>query len=213
MINKTYKSQNNSDYYGENAFSPLRIESITEQLRLICNSGYKNILEIGIGNGFLKKCFSLYPDIHHVTLDIDKNLCPDYIGSVTNMPFEENQFDLVVCGQVLEHLPFSDFLPSLKEIRRVARYQAIISLPDNRRRFVLEICLPPWGWFQYEWNMSRRRYKRKFFDFKGVHYWEIGYKGTSGKEIDQKIKEAGFTIEKKYRLRKYSWHCFYILRP
>jgi SAM-dependent methyltransferase len=213
MTNKKDKPQNTADYYGKTAFHPLRIESMTEQLRQICYSGYTNILEIGVGNGFLKRCLSSFPEINHKTLDIDKNLCPDYVGSVTNMPFEDNQFDLVVCGQVLEHLPFSDFLPSLKEIRRVARYEAIISLPDNRRRYALAVFFPRWGWFQHEWNLSRQCYKQKIFEFNGSHHWEIGYKGTSGRDIEQKIREAGFTIEKKYRLKKHSWHCFYILRP
>ncbi|MHC4083583.1 MAG: class I SAM-dependent methyltransferase [Planctomycetota bacterium] len=205
--------QVSSDCYEKHAFHPLRIESITEQLRQICYTGYTNILEIGVGKGFLKHCFKLFPQILHTTVDIAEDLSPDYIGSVTNMPFEDKQFDVVVCGQVLEHLPFRDFLPSLKEIRRIVRHKAIISLPDKRRHFGVAVCLARFGWFRCEWNPSRRSYTRREFKFAGEHYWEIGCKGTLGKDVLKKIKEAGFKIEKQYRLYKHPWHCFFILRP
>lgn len=208
-----YIQQVSADFYEKHAFHPLRIESITEQLRQICYTGYTNILEIGVGKGFLKHCFKLFPQISHTTVDIAEDLSPDYIASVMNMPFEDKQFDVVVCGQVLEHLPFTDFLPALREIRRVAQHKVIISLPDKRRRFGFAVCLARFGWFRCEWNFSRRSYTRRKFKFTGEHYWEIGCKGTLGKDVVKKITEAGYHIEKQYRLWKHSWHCFFILRP
>jgi len=38
---------------------------------------------------------------------------------VTQMPFENNKYQLTVCCQVLERLPFTEFLPALKQVRRV----------------------------------------------------------------------------------------------
>lgn len=210
---KIYKPQVTAEVYEKDAFHPIRIESITEQLRQICYSGYTNILEIGIGKGFLKHCFKLFPQISHTTLDIAEDLHPDYVGSVTNMPFEDSQFDVVVCGQVLEHLPFADFLPALKEIKRVARHKAIVSLPDKRRHFGVAVCLVRFGWFRFEWNPARRRHAQREFKFDGEHYWEIGCKGTLGKDVLRNIKQAGFKIEKQFRLWRHPWHCFFILRP
>lgn len=207
-----YKRQVTADLYEKHGFDPLRIESITEQLRQICYTGYRNILEIGCAGGFLRHCFKLFPQISHVTLDIAEELSPDYVGSVTEMPFEDNQFDLVACGEVLEHLPFVDFLSAMKEIRRVARHKAIISLPDRRRHFGLAFCLARFGWFVFEWNPARRCYARKEYEFDGQHYWEIGCKGTMAKDVVRKIKQAGFKIEKQYRLWEHPWHCFFVLR-
>ena len=169
-IHRTNAPQVAASIYEKQAFHPLRIESITEQLRQICYSGYTNILEIGVGKGFLRHCFKLFPQISHTTVDIAEDLSPDYIASVTNMPFEDKQFDVVVCGQVLEHLPFRDFLPSLKEIRHVARHKVIISLPDKRRHFGIAVCFARFGWFRREWNPERRRHARNEFEFKGEHY-------------------------------------------
>jgi 2-polyprenyl-3-methyl-5-hydroxy-6-metoxy-1,4-benzoquinol methylase len=100
MMDREHQPQVPADCYTKNAFHPLRIESITEQLRQICYAGCTNILEIGVGVGFLKHCLKLFPQILHTTIDIAEDLHPDYIGSVTDIPFEDKRFDIVVCGQV-----------------------------------------------------------------------------------------------------------------
>ncbi len=212
-MNHPPKPQVTADRYEEHAFHPLRIESITEQLRQICYSGYTNILEIGVGIGFLRHCFKLFPQISHTTVDIAEDLHPDYVGSVTDMPFEDKQFELTVCGQVLEHLPFTEFLPALNEIRRVTRHRVILSLSDVRRRLGFGFCLPRIGWFHSEWSPARWRRARQTLRFEGEHYWEIGYRGTLRRHVVGRIKQAGFVIEKQYRLFRHPWHSFFILRP
>jgi SAM-dependent methyltransferase len=212
-MDRTHESQVTADCYKKHAFHPLRIESVTEQLRQICYSGYTNILEIGIGVGFLRHCFKLFPQVSHTTIDIAEDLHPDFVGSVTRMPFGDKQFDVTVCAQVLEHLPFTEFLPALNEIRRVTRHRVIMSLPDARRHFGIGLCLARLGWFHHEWNPARRRLARQTLRFEGEHYWEIGYKGTLGRDVVGRIRQAGFKMERQYRLFRHPWHCFFILRP
>jgi SAM-dependent methyltransferase len=207
-----YKAQVSADHYNKHDFDSLQIESITEQLRQICFSGYTNVLEIGVGNGFLRHCLSFFSQINYTSVDIAEDLCPDYICSVLEMPFEENQFDLIICCEVLEHLRFEDFLPALKEIRRVTKNKAIISLPDLTRHFGIALRLARFGWFKFDWNQSRGCYARKEYEFNGEHYWEIGFKNALPKDVIKMIKAAGFNIEKQFRLRKNPWHRFFILR-
>jgi len=211
-MRKEYNPRLTIEGYQKHAFDPLRIESVTEQLRQISYSGYRTVLEIGIAGGFLRHCFKLFPQISHTTLDIAESLSPDYVGSVTHMPFGDKQFDVVVCCEVLEHLPFTNFLTALKEIRRVARHKAIISLPDRTRRFGIAICLARFGWFRFEWNPSRWENAHDKLKFNGEHYWEIGCKGSLPRDVVWNIKRAGFKIEKQYRLWKHAWHRFFILR-
>ena len=39
---------------------------------------------------------------------------------IENLPFEDNSFDLVLCCEVLEHLPDDIYQDALKEIQRVS---------------------------------------------------------------------------------------------
>ena len=88
-----------------------------------------NMLEVGIGNGFLHRYLrSRGIDVH--TLDIDERLGPDTVGSVLDLPFEQGSFDLVCCFETLEHLPWESFEPALRELRRVGRRWVLLSLPD-----------------------------------------------------------------------------------
>ena len=184
---------------------------MTEQLRQICYSGCTNILEVGIGKGLLKHFLKPFPQINHTGIDIATDLNPDVVGSVTEMPFKNNQFDMVMCGQVLEHLPFSLFPKALSEIRRVSSHKAIISLPDKRRHFGFAICFARYGWKNFEWNPARLKNLLRTFEFTGSHYWEIGCKNsTNGKNISC-MKNTGFVIEQQYRLQKHAWHCFFLL--
>jgi SAM-dependent methyltransferase len=202
----------NREIYLACAFDALRIESITEQLRQVCYSGYTNILEIGVGAGFLRHCLKFFPQVSHTTIDIAGDLSPDYVGSVTRMPFKDKQFDLILCCEVLEHMPFTDFLPALREMRRVARHRVILSLPDRTRHFGVAVCLARLGWVVLEWNPNRRAYAtRKLVSETGHHYWEIGCKKTLARDVTRAIREAGFRIEKQYRLPKHAWHRFFIL--
>lgn len=206
-----YNAQVSAKHYKKHEFDSLRIESITEQLKQICFSGYTNILEIGTGSGFLGHCLGFFNRINLTTADIAEDLHPDYVCSVLNMPFKDNQFELVLCCEVLEHLRLDDFLPALKEIRRITRHKAIISLPDMTRHFGLAIRLGRYG-FRFDWNQPRRCYAQKEYEFKGEHYWEIGYKNALPKDVISEIKAAGFDIDRHFRLKRNLWHHFFLLK-
>ena len=152
----TIKPQVSKTHYDEQAFSPLRIESITQQVREICYSGCTQILEIGVGKGLLKHFLSPFPKINLVNVDIDENLKPDFIASVTQMPFCDKKFELTVCGRVLEHLPFNDFPIAIREIHRVTEKKVILSLPDIRKHAGLAIRIPGIdNWKKWELNLDQ----------------------------------------------------------
>ncbi len=209
---KTYlkhQQQVKPSHYENEGLAPLRIDSVSHQIREISFSNCQNILEIGVGGGLVKHFLTLFPNIKHTSLDIAADLNPDYVGSVIDMPFEDNAFEFTLCCQVLEHIPFQDFLPSLQEIRRVTQTKVVLSLPDQRRVMGLSLCLPKIPWKKWELNYKLIPSQHKDRD----HQWEIGVAGTSGSLVEKTILEAGFSIERQYRLEKHSWHCFYILNP
>lgn len=85
------------------------------------------------------------PEIDHVAID-------PVVGSVACLPFADDQFDAVLCAEVLEHIPESLLAKACREIARVARGQVVIGVPyrqDLRSgRTTCQCCgksNPPWG--------------------------------------------------------------------
>ncbi|MBI1839318.1 MAG: class I SAM-dependent methyltransferase [Verrucomicrobia bacterium] len=209
-VSSEYQKQVEASCYDPNAFHPLRIESITEQFRLLSAHGCRNILEVGVGKGLMRAFLSPINVIKHTTIDIAEDLKPDVVGSVLEMPFQDGQFDAVVCGQVLEHLQFEYFSAALKELRRVSSKIVIISLPDRRRRLGFGVCLFRMGWKFWEMNFN----SRKAFNEALIpeHHWEIGSSPeTRGQNVVAKMRDAGFTVLQQYRLQKFQWHAFFVL--
>ena len=168
----------------------------------------KTVLEIGTGNGFVN--FAIKGSgIDVKTIDIDKNLNPDYLGSVLSMPIENDAFDLAICCQVLEHLPYQDFLPSLKEINRVVKKNLILSLPDLKRVYRFNLEVPLLGELKVLYHIPRL--KRLKWEFNGEHYWNISCEGYSLKRIIKDIESAGFKIDKNYCVLEMPWHRFFVL--
>jgi ubiquinone/menaquinone biosynthesis C-methylase UbiE len=89
------------------------------QVKFINDTQPKNILEIGIGNGTLIALLQNH-GFNVTTCDFDKKLNPHVVADITNLPFEDNEFDLVASFQVLEHIPFESTLKALKELYRVS---------------------------------------------------------------------------------------------
>jgi ubiquinone/menaquinone biosynthesis C-methylase UbiE len=97
----------------------------------------QTVLEVGCGEGRLARhLFACsHPPRRFVVSDrdigvLDRDLDPriqSCEASVTQLPFEDASFDLVVCCEVLEHL--DDPAAGLAEVARVARRAAIVSTP------------------------------------------------------------------------------------
>lgn len=164
------------------------------------------ILEIGPGNKFVTDyLISLGYKIK--TLDINQNNRPDVVGSVLELPFTDNSFDLILCSEVLEHLPFSKFKQALGELERVSKKYVVLSLPY-------------WGWlFYFKIKVPFLKNIKVYFKLSGVkkhklggeHLWEIGKIGYPLKKINFLIKEQKFKIIKEYLDPDSPYHHFFIL--
>lgn len=196
-------------YFNEFYDSKERWISYWHQINEIIKLNPKKVLEIGIGNGFVSK-YLKERKLNIVTLDIDNRLNPDVVGSVLNIPLEDNSFDVVACYEVLEHLPYENFGRALSEIFRVSNSYAILSLPDVSRVYRLYIQIPKVGTFKR--LMPLPRIKIPIHKFDGEHYWEIGKAGYSLNRIIEDIQKAGFKIEKTYRIFENPYHRFFIAR-
>ena len=186
-----------------------RFNSFWHQIDAAIKFKPKKVLEIGTGNGFVK--FVLEKNgVRVITADIDKELNPDILASVLELPLEDNSFDIAMCCQVLEHLPYENFVPALKEIRRVVKNGLVLSLPDLQRVYRFNLQLPVIGEIKFLYKLPRLSPIK--WEFNGEHYWNISCKGYELKRIMTDIESAGFRIEQTFSVYEMSWHRFFILR-
>jgi len=168
------------------------------------------VLEIGVGTGILaRELENLGIDV--TTIDIDSELSPDIVASITDMSIIDNDsYDLVVAFEVLEHIQFMDISKALLEMERVSRYGIIISVPN----------VYPYIMFGFKFPLVSVKYmllnipiKFKKDKFDGEHYWEIGRKNYSYKKIIQEMgKIKKFLIKNEYRLSTCPFHHFIIFK-
>lgn len=166
----------------------------------------KNALLIGKGDGIVENILKNY--IKEVKImDIDSGLKPDITASVEKIPFDDNSYDLILCAEVLEHLPFEKFEGALKELNRTAREFIVLSLPHFGPPIQLHFKIP----FIKEIKVS---FKIPFpikHDLKGEHYWEMGKRGYLSLKIANIIKKY-FIIKNEFTPFENQYHHFYILK-
>jgi ubiquinone/menaquinone biosynthesis C-methylase UbiE len=205
------KTQVNKKHYKKDYDDLRRWISYHYQIKTIIKTKPKKVLEIGKGNGlvsdYLKKS-----KIKVTTCDFDKRLKPDVVADIRKIPFKDKKFDLVYACQVLEHLPWSESLKAIKELKRVSKKYVLISLPYHSIRF--------------DWIISFQRiknfFKREFLDlsiriprmtkikFKGEHYWEIGAKGYPLRKIRKELRKE-FDIKNEFSPILNKYHQFFLL--
>jgi len=162
-------------------------------------------LEVGVGNGIVSETLRRQ-GVLVTTLDVDPALHPDKVGSVERIPAEDSSYDIVLCAEVLEHLPFEQFERCVSEIARVARIGAVISLPHWGYTIRVILDLPGIVHF-------RRALKSPFtktHDAGGEHYWEIGKRGYPPVRV-RKVLEKYFDIEREWLSPWMPYHRFYRL--
>ncbi len=196
-----------NDYFASDYEDKNRWMSYWHQIKEVSDFQPENVLIVGKGSGLVPEYLKL-SGIKTVTLDIDESLNPDVIASVLKMPFSANEFDAVLCAQVLEHLPYGDFSQALSEIKRVVKKGAVISLPHfgPAVRFLFKLPFFPEIKF-----MVKLPYPKKH-RFKGEHYWEIGKREYSVRKIKRDIEKSGLKIVKDYIVFENPLHHFFILK-
>jgi ubiquinone/menaquinone biosynthesis C-methylase UbiE len=141
-----------------------------------------DVIDIGAGEAPYRELFS---DQHYVTLDRAETPHSggvDLHGTADSIPAEDSSFDVVVCTQVLEHVP--EPLQALREFQRVLRTGGAL------------IVTVPFLWEEHETPFDYYRYTRY-----GIEYLlrQAGFE-----EIDVKPRTDCFTTTAQL-LRNVSW--------
>lgn len=186
-----------------------RFASYWHQIEAVLRNGFTSVLEIGPGNGFVTD-YLRKSGVHVSTMDIEPGLLPDLVGSVLEIPMESNAVEAVLCSQVLEHLSFEDFSPALREIRRVVRRGAVVSLPDSSHYLKLEASALFRARLRFLLPLPFLPAPRKV-RVPREHMWEIGVRGYPVSRITQVMRAAGWEVRRNHRLYDNEFHRFFEL--
>ncbi|MGZ3814604.1 MAG: class I SAM-dependent methyltransferase [Mucilaginibacter sp.] len=142
----------NLEEYRKNPKEQLRVGKLMD---LIPYQG-SIALDVGARDGFLsikladhfKKVIAI--DLNQPNITHDK--VEARIGDITCLEFLNDSFDLVLCAEVLEHIPTKLLSKACNELARVTKDYLIIGVPfDQDLRFGKTTCFscnktnPPWG--------------------------------------------------------------------
>ncbi len=98
------------------------------------------VLEIGFNDMRMTRLLAECYDVYGIDLprSVDKKVQSEHdlklsYASIESLPFSDNSFDMVVCAEVLEHLPGSVLEKGVKELARVARHWVFVSVPYRQQ--------------------------------------------------------------------------------
>lgn len=196
------------EHYGPSYDTRGRFLSYWNQIDLVRRAAPETLLEVGIGNGFVSR-YLRAEGINSHTVDVDPDLSPDTVASVTELPFADGQFDVVCCFETLEHLPWEDFVPALRELKRVARRQVLLSLPDVTPYFRLSLGMGFRRWLM-DRSIDYPQVRPRAHQFDGQHHWEIGKHGYRLGKVKRCIQGSGLSILRMHRDYEDPYHRFLV---
>jgi SAM-dependent methyltransferase len=187
--------------------SPARWASFWHQIDEVMRVEPKSCLEVGVGSGVVVNTLRSL-GVVVTAVDIEPALGIDRVGDVRDLPCKDREFDVVVCCQVLEHLPWSDVPRAVAELHRVSRAHAVVSLPQSGRPLGLSLQLPNGRRLERSDSFSARRPLVEGQE----HYWQVGSPGASRRAVRRVLEGAGrFAITSEYVVPQNAYHRFYAL--
>lgn len=148
------------------------LESIRKLIKGIDSNKVYSICEVGVGEGeLIKNIIKIYPKAKYSVTDLStrkiteaksnlkiKNISFSVQNAEKLSKFIDNEFDLVICCEVLEHV--ENYKKALKELKRISRKYILVSVPSE----------PIWRIL----NMARGKYWKAFGNTPGhINHWNI----------------------------------------
>ncbi len=207
-------------YFDRKYLKRERMYSFVEQLEVAKKylGEQGSLLEVGKGNGFVSGFLKNYLGYETVkTVDVNESLQPDFVDDIISPSvLQPNQFDVVSCFEVLEHMPFEKSCLAVQNMARIARKYVLISVPDMR--YFISARLTVFGTLPIRLGklFSTRRFRNKNKTFGADHFWEIGFEDPenhvrySAAYVRSELFR-GLNVIADYRDIAVPWHHYYVL--
>jgi len=205
---KTFVEGNLEDKYNtKNPVSKILVQGFLRSYKHSLNEikkehKIKTICEVGVGEGELLKIASqVFPKAKIYATDLSRNQINEakdnlkklkVIYSVQNAhkldKYKNNQFDLVICCEVLEHLDYPE--KGLLELNRISKGVLLVSVPNE----------PIWRIL----NLARGKYIRRFGNTPGHfnHWTIIGFRRFIRRHFSIKLSLFPFPWQMKVLTKK-----------
>lgn len=163
----------------QNPAEERRIEETVVHLPLGCMSA----LDVGCGMGRLLLrlklrylCAGADISLGALRRSSMKGVCVQAL--IQSLPFASRSFDVVLCTEVLEHIPEDHFLMAIAELRRVARKYILVSVP-NRENLLEETvscgsCGLTFHRYGHLRSFDQGGLSALFHPMRLVEHWEMG---------------------------------------
>ena len=158
----------------------------------------KTVLDVGCGDGRILRELSQ----KYVAVGADyaaNSVCeagPRAIRSSSGaLPFQDQSFDVVLCSEVLEHLPTDVLHATLSEIERVAKGYVLLSVPYREKLRLLFLWCPACGHEFHIWGHLRsftKSHMKNIFSNFTMQQWighgrRAGYRSSLVNYINQRF--------------------------
>jgi hypothetical protein len=182
-------------------------------MQLVEQKNASKILIAGKGDGVVQKILEAYNELYDLnlvirTFDFAEDLHPDILGDLLDIgKLVSEQYDIILCCQVLEHLPFDESVQVLSQMHGISKY-VIMSVPYKAitRRGTLKVPLIN----EFEFCLKVPIWHNKKGMVNSYHYWELGY-SISVKNFKNILQKIGYHIMSAYLLKKDGYKYFILL--
>jgi SAM-dependent methyltransferase len=134
------------------------------------------VLHFAPEQAFYKR-FRKLPNVDYITTDLDSPLA-DVQADICNLPFKDNEFDVILCNHVLEHIP--DDTKAMQELYRILK-------PNG------------WGVFQIPQDLNR---EKTFEDHTIIDrherakiFGQYDHVRVYGRDYFDKLRTIGFKVD------------------
>ena len=134
------------------------------------------VLHFAPEQAFYKR-FKNMSNLDYVTTDLNSPLA-DVKADICNLPFKENEFDIILCNHVLEHIP--DDTNAMKELYRVLKAggMGVFQIPqDLKRKITFE-----------DNSITDKKERAKIFG-------QYDHVRVYGRDYFDKLRRIGFKVE------------------
>ena len=165
---------------------------LNDKTDLLSDNNQKKLLHFAPENLFFKMFIKqknieyypcdLYPEKFDYQIDVKVNK-----ADITNIPFDDNSFDVILCNHVLEHIP--DDRLAMRELNRVMKKDgwAILQVPiDYNREKTYE-----------DFSITHPKQKKKAFGHKDHVRWY-------GRDYKDRLAQSGFKVKEDDYVKSFS---------